>query len=452
MELQFLGATGTVTGSKFLLTAPRRRLLIDCGLFQGWKQLRLRNRAPLAVPPDSIDGVCLTHAHLDHSGYLPLLINNGFRGHAYCTPATRDLCSILLPDSGWLAEEEAEYANRKGYSKHSPALPLYTRQDAVESLAHLKPIPFGRVEPLGDGIDATWTPVGHILGAAQLLLEREGRRILFSGDVGRPNDPLMKAPEPPREADWIVVESTYGDRVHPEEDPAQDLAEIVRETAARGGITLIPAFAVGRAQVLLTILHRLREAGRIPDLPVHVNSPMATDVTKLHVRHLKSHRLDAEEARRVFSCVDCVSSVSDSKELVASKEPSIIISASGMATGGRVLHHLRALLPDSKHSVVFAGYQAGGTRGRRLIEGAHSVKMFGQQVEVRARIHRIDGLSAHADREELLAWLSSAPRAPQRVFVVHGEPEAADALRLAIEERLGWEAVVPERGEAFELD
>ncbi len=452
MDLQFLGGAGTVTGSKFLVTVPRRRVLVDCGLFQGFKQLRMRNRAKFAVEPGSIDAVCLTHAHLDHSGYLPLLIKNGFRGHAYCTPATRELLSILLPDAGWLNEEEADYANRKGHTRHSPALPLYTRHDAIESLVHLKPVKYNHSEPIGGKLNATWIPVGHILGASMIRLEHGGTSLLFSGDLGRSNDALMKPPEPPPEADHVVVESTYGDRLHSQHDPADELAEIVSETAERGGITLIPAFAVGRAQVLLTILYRLRQAGRIPNLPIHVNSPMATNVTKLHVRHLKNHRLDADEARRIFNGVDCVSSVEDSKALVKSRVPSIIISASGMATGGRVLHHLRALLSDSKHSIVFAGYQAGGTRGRRMVDGSHSVRIFGQTIEVRARVHSIDGLSAHADREELLDWLSGLPRAPKRVYVVHGEPNASDALRFAIGERFGWDVVVPEQGDAFTLD
>jgi metallo-beta-lactamase family protein len=451
MELRFLGGAGTVTGSKFLVTVPRRRVLVDCGLFQGYKPLRLRNRRPLEVPPRSIDAVALTHAHVDHSGYLPLLVKNGFRGHAYCTPGTRDLCSVLLPDSGWLQEEEADYANRKGFSKHRPALPLYTRQDAIESLVHLKAIKWDEPEPIGGGIEATWRPVGHVLGAAMVRLEHEGTSILFSGDVGRPNDPLMLPPQAPPAADHVVVESTYGDRRHPDEDPGEELARIIRETAARGGITLIPSFALGRAQVLLVLLHRLKRTGAIPDLPVHVNSPMATDVTKLHVRHLESHRLDEAEARAVFGSVDWVHSVEDSKALVRSKEPAVIISASGMATGGRVLHHLRALLPDSRHSVVFVGFQAGGTRGRRLVEGAGAVKMFGQWIEVNAHVRSLDTLSAHADRDELLDWLSRLPRPPRRVHVVHGEPPAADALRLAIQERFGWDVVVPEHGETFEL-
>jgi metallo-beta-lactamase family protein len=452
MDLQFLGGTGTVTGSKFLVTVPRRRVLVDCGLFQGYKQLRMRNRARLAVDPGSVDAVCLTHAHLDHTGYLPLFIKNGFRGHAYCTPATRELLSILLPDAGWLNEEEADYANRKGYSKHSPALPLYTRHDAIESLVHLKPVKYGHAEPVGGKLDVTWLPAGHILGAAMVKMEHAGTSLLFSGDLGRPHDPLMRAPEPPPEADHVVVESTYGDRRHPSTNAADELGEIVTETAERGGITLIPAFAVGRAQLLLTLLHRLKEQGRIPQLPIHVNSPMASDVTRLHARHLKNHRLDADEARRIFSRVECVSTVEDSKALVKSKVPAIIISASGMATGGRVLHHLKALLGDSRHSIVFAGYQAGGTRGRRLVDGHHSVRIFGRTVEVKARIHSLDGLSAHADREEILDWLSGLPRAPKRVYVVHGEPESSDALRFAIEQRFGWNVTVPEQGDRYELD
>ena len=451
MRLTFLGGTGTVTGSKYLLEHEGRRLLIDCGLFQGLKQLRLRNWDEFPVPPSEIDAIVLTHAHLDHSGFIPKLVQLGFRGHVHCSSATRDLCSLLLPDSGRLLEEEAEYANRHGFSKHRPALPLYGEQDAHAALERLTPRAFDEgFEPI-PGIRVLLRRAGHLLGAASVRVEWDHRSILFSGDLGRCNDLLMRAPEPPEAADWLVVESTYGDRSHAGVDPLTVMADVINRAAARGGVVVIPAFAIGRAQTLLYCLHLLKQQHRIPDIPAFLNSPMAADATRIYDHHRAEHRLTPEPCSAMCGAARIVNSVDESKRLNNIRMPAVIVSASGMASGGRVLHHLKAFAPDARNAILFAGYQAAGTRGAAIVDGARTVKIHGQYVPVRAEVAQIDSLSAHADRDELLAWIGALPTAPQRVFVTHGEPVAADALRQAIEERHRCPSTVPEYRDAVDL-
>lgn len=452
MKLTFLGGTGTVTGSKYLLEHDGRRLLIDCGLFQGLKQLRLRNWEPLPVSPREIDAIVLTHAHLDHSGYIPRLDHAGFKGHVLCTAPTRDLCGLLLPDSGRLLEEETDYANRHGFSKHRPALPLYTEEDARVAMAAFRAVHFDSAfEPI-PGVTVTLRRAGHLLGAASVHVTWGRRSILFSGDLGRDEDLLMAPPSPPVACDWLVVESTYGNRVHTGPDPLGALADIVSRTAARGGIVVIPAFAVGRAQALMYALHLLRQQHRIPELPVFLNSPMAANATGLYRLHRAEHRLDQAQCEAMYHAARIVNTVEESRRLNDLRVPSVIISASGMASGGRVLHHLKAFAPDARNSIVFAGFQAAGTRGAAMVAGADTVKIHGQHIPVRAEVVCLESMSAHADRDELLQWVGALPQKPQRVFVTHGEPVPADALRQAIEERHGFECAVPEYLDVVDLD
>ena len=450
MRIDFLGGTGSVTGSKYLLTHEGRRLLVDCGLFQGLKQLRLRNWEALPVDAAAIDAVLLTHAHMDHSGFVPRLVQLGFKGRVYCTSATRELCELLLPDSGRLQEEDADFANRHGHSKHKPALPLYTEQDARAALKRFEVVPFGQECSPWPGWTWQLHRAGHILGAGSLRVGWEGSSILFSGDLGRSQDLLMRPPEVAEPADYVVVESTYGNRRHPASDTLAELAGVINRTAARGGIVVIPAFAVGRAQTLLHCIQLLKQARRIPDMPVYLNSPMAADATRIYGKHLDEHRLSAEQCAAMQGKTTIVNTIEESRRLNTLGFPSIIVSASGMATGGRVLHHLKAYAPDARNTILFAGFQAAGTRGAAMVAGADAIKIHGAYVPVRAEVANLETLSAHADRDELLAWLD-AQRAPRRVFVTHGEPVAADALRLAIEERHGWPCTVPDYRESREL-
>jgi metallo-beta-lactamase family protein len=451
-RLDFLGATGTVTGSRYLLNASGQRLLVDCGLFQGYKTLRLRNWQRFPIDPSRLDAVVLTHAHLDHSGYLPLLVRQGFRGPVYCTAPTAALCAILLADSAHLLEEEARYANRKGTSKHHPALPLYTQEDAAAALRLLRPVAMGESFAPVPGVRACYRGAGHILGAASVTLEHDGTRIGFSGDLGRDDDLLMPAPEPPAPADLLVVESTYGDRRHPAADAEAELGAVVARVAARGGVVVIPAFAVGRAQALLHLLGRLKARGAIPRaLPVYLNSPMADEATRLYARFPQAHRLSAQDAAALHSSAIVITTAEQSIELNRRHGPMVILSASGMATGGRVIHHLRAFAPDPRNAIVLAGFQAGGTRGAKLAAHEPTLRIFGEDVPVRAEVVQLGASSAHADADGLVAWLRSAPAEPQRVFVTHGEPAAADALRLRIERELGWRAEVPDWLQSVDL-
>lgn len=451
MQLQFLGATGTVTGSKYLLRHGGSTLLVDCGLFQGYKQLRLRNWDPMPIPAEAIDAIVLTHAHIDHSGYLPLLARQGFRGRVYCSEATRDLCRILLPDSGYLQEEEADYANRHGFSKHKPALPLYTREDAERCLKLFSPRPFAEAFEAVPGLTARLEPSGHMLGSAFVHVSDGQRSVLFSGDIGRPNDPVLRPPVQVTGADYLLVESTYGDRRHEASDAMEKLATVINQTAARGGVVVIPAFAVGRAQSLMYCIYLLKQQGRIHNLPVYLDSPMATDATRLYHTHRSEHRLSPEECEGMCHAATIVNKAEDSMALSARRGPMVIISASGMATGGRVVHHLKAFAPDRRNAILFAGYQAGGTRGAAILSGAPTVRIHGEDVPIRAEVASLDNLSAHADADEILAWLRGFKQAPRRTFVTHGEPAAADALRARIEHELGWPVTVPDYLQTVEL-
>ncbi len=452
MKLTFAGAAGTVTGSRFLFQDGRRAFMVDCGLFQGYKQLRLRNRQPLPLAPRRIGAVILTHAHLDHSGWLPLLVRDGFRGPIHATEATRDLCAILLRDSAHLQEEEARFANRHGYSRHQPAEPLYTVEDAERALALFQPLAFGEELDLGDDLRAVLQPAGHLLGAASVRLQRRGRSLVISGDLGRTEDTIMRAPARFEGADWLLLESTYGNRRHAPDDTEQTLARVIREAAGGGGSVLIPSFAVGRAQVVMLALARLKARGDIPDLPVFLDSPMAIDATGLYRRHRRLHRLNVADCRAMCSVATLVNSPDQSKALAQLRMPSVIIAASGMATGGRVLHHLKAMAPDPRNRILFVGYQAAGTRGAHLVAGATEVRIHGAWHPVRAPVSQIDGWSAHADADELIAWAATARRAPQRMWLVHGEPEATDTLRQRLEERLGWAVEVAEHMASVDID
>jgi len=461
--LTFCGATGTVTGSRFLLEHNGFKLLVDCGMFQGLKELRLRNWSAPPFAPEQIDLVVLTHAHLDHTGYFPRLALLGYAGKVLATSATSDLCGILWPDSGYLQEEDARYANRKGYAKHRPALPLYTEADARSALGHLRPAPFGKWCRVHDDIELRFLPAGHILGAAfvEVRLDMGGgasKTILFSGDLGRPNQPILPDPTPLPACDILLLESTYGNRDHPPEDPKDRLAELIRETTEQGGTLVVPSFAVGRTTQLLYLLRELQREGRLPaDLPIHVDSPMAIHAIRTLMQHDEAH--DEEMRWLVANRGDPLglrhvvlnATVEQSKALNELSSPAIIISASGMATGGRVLHHLAYRLRDPRTTVLFVGYQAAGTRGRRLQEGASEIRIHGRDVRVRARVETLDGLSAHADRGEIMSWLGAAESPPGRVFLVHGEPEAAEALAARIREETALAADVPRYLEKVEV-
>ncbi len=452
MELLVAGAAGTVTGSKYVLSAGGRRVLVDCGLFQGVKQLRLLNWKPFGFAPSDIDAAVLTHAHIDHSGSLPLLYKAGYRGVVYATGATIDLCGILLPDSGFLQEQEAAFLNRHQLSRHHSALPLYTRAEAEAALAHLRELPFERERTIAKGFKVRLFYAGHILGASSVLVTAGRTRVLFSGDLGRSRDPVMRPPAAPPAADWVVVESTYGNREHPKTNPETILSDIITRTVGRGGTVVIPAFAVGRAQKILFHLERLKQTSRIPDVPVFLDSPMAQSASDLLCRHRAEHRLSAKRCTLVCENAKYVREVEESKALDHNRYPKIILSASGMASGGRVVHHLKVYLRDPKSSVVFTGFQAAGTRGAQLVGGAPTVKIHGEHVAVKAEVHNLDMLSAHAGASEIMDWLGRLPKAPKGVIVTHGEPESSDALRARIEEELGWAAMVPFLGESIDLD
>lgn len=450
VNITFLGGANTVTGSKFLVRHGRETLLVDCGLFQGYKQLRLRNWTPLPIAPNQIDAVILTHAHLDHSGYLPLLAREGYGGRVYATPGTRDLCAILLPDSGHIQEEDAAFANRHGFSKHTPALPLYTRKDALACQKLIKPHDFGHsFEPIS-GWRATFFRAGHILGAASLLLEVAGRRILFSGDLGRTDDLIMNPPERAPAADTVVIESTYGDRTHPKEDVIAELGPALQRLATRGGVAVLPVFAVGRAQEILHAITVLKARGDIPhNLPVFLDSPMAISTTHLFEHHPGEHRLDAKQVRAMTHCATMVNTPEESKALARRHGPMVILAASGMATGGRVLHHLALYAGGHRNMIVLTGFQAPGTRGATLAAGAPSVRIHGKDVSVGAEVVQLQSASAHADAPQLVEWLRSMPQSPEQIYIVHGEIGASDELRKRIEHGLGWRAMVPEHGSSW---
>ena len=450
VSITFLGGADTVTGSKYLVRHGEHSLLVDCGLFQGYKQLRLRNRTPLPIAPDRIDAVVLTHAHLDHSGYLPLLAKEGFSGPVYASSGTQALCKILLPDSGHIQEEDAAFANRHGFSKHTPALPLYTRQDALDCLPLIKAAKIGSTFQPIPGWRVTLSAAGHILGACSLLLSVAGRRILFSGDLGRPDDSIMFPPDPAPAADTVLIESTYGDRQHPADNLLAELSPALHRVAARGGVAVIPVFAVGRAQALLHAIAQLKASGEIPHaLPIFLDSPMAVHTTHLFEGHLGEHRLNAREAHALSHGATMVNSTDESKALSARHGPMVILSASGMATGGRILHHLAQHAGNHRNMVILTGYQAPGTRGATLASGSKLLRIHGRDVAVNAEIVQLESASAHADSGQLMQWLRTMPAAPDQVYVVHGEMQASDALRSRIKRELGWRALVPEQGSTW---
>ncbi len=451
-SLSFLGATETVTGSRYLIESAGKRVLVDCGLFQGYKNLRLKNWQEFPVPPDTIDFVLITHAHLDHSGYVPALVKHGFRGKVLMTTGTAELCEIMWRDSAHLLEEEAERANRKGYSKHKPAKPLYNQDDVERALDRINTVHFDKEVEITGGIRAKFMHAGHILGAAQLQLTVNGKVIHFSGDLGRESDPLLNPPAALEACDILVTESTYGDKTHPRIDPELELKPILKKVLERGGTVVIPAFAVGRTQALMLHTYRLMKRGEIPEVPIFVNSPMAENVTSMYHRHQEEHRIDLEEFDAMYSVAKMVHSVEESKELNDRKGAKIIIAASGMMTGGRVLHHVVAYGQDPKNAILISGYQAGGTRGRLLAEGATSLRIFGQDVPINAEVFQLETLSGHADADELIAWMKTAPRPPKQTYVTHGEPSASDRMRFRIENELGWSARAPFDREVIDLD
>ncbi|KDD00909.1 beta-Casp domain protein [Bordetella bronchiseptica MBORD681] len=451
LTLTCLGGAGTVTGSKHLLRHGDTRLLVDCGLFQGLKNLRELNWQPLPVAPADVDAVVLTHAHLDHCGYLPRLVAEGFRGRIHATPATRDVAELILLDSANLQEKDAEFANRKGYSRHAPALPLYRVVDAERALARFSDVALHRETALPGGATLTLRRAGHILGAATAQIDIGGMRVVFSGDLGRYNDPVMHDPEDVRNADYLVIESTYGNRRHDAADPVEALGAVIERTVLRGGTVVIPAFAVGRAQTLIHALWKLRQAGRLHNAPVYLDSPMATSATELLARHASEHKLSAQDCEAACAAVTYVRDVEGSKALSANRYPKVIISASGMATGGRVLHHMAAFGADHRNTLLFAGFQAAGTRGRKLLDGATETRIYGQWMPVRAEVAELPMLSAHADSDELMRWLAGFQEAPRRVFIVHGEPQASQALRERIQRELNWQAIVPVQDRRYTL-
>ena len=467
MKLTFLGAARTVTGSKHLLEVDGQQILIDCGLFQGLKALRERNWQPLPVKADSIAAVVLTHAHLDHCGYLPRLVNQGFRGRIFCTPATAELARIVLADAAHLQEEDAERANRKGYTKHHPALPLFDTADANRAMSLLQPVGYDRPMPVAPGLTVDFLNAGHLLGSAyaRVRAQSSGKTLLFGGDLGRYARPVLPDPTTVEEADVLLVESTYGNRVHESDQDGARLAEIISTTIQRGGKVIIPAFALGRVEELLYWISRLEREKRIPVVPVYVDSPMAAAVLQAYRSRadeldpdIVAARGDGERAQAYRKlCVFCteklkvVSTIPESRAIQESRAPSIVISASGMATGGRVLHHLERALPDARNTVLFAGYQAAGTRGRALVDGAATTRMHGYDVVVGARIEIVDFMSAHADSNEILQWLRGFTRPPALTCLVHGEPAPMDALKARIESELGWSVRTPAHLESITL-
>ncbi len=450
-RIRFLGAAGTVTGSKYLLTNDNTNILVDCGLFQGLKELRLKNWDRFPINPKKINAIVLTHAHIDHSGYIPRLIKEGFRGKIFCTQATFALCQILLPDAGYLQEEEADWLNRKHFSKHKPALPLFSKDEAEKSLEQFVTKSFDDSFEITDGISATFKYAGHILGAASVIINTGLTQIAFSGDLGRKDDSILYPPVILPKVDYLIVESTYGNRQHEPTDPIQDLEIIINEALQKKGVVLIPAFAVGRAQSIMHHLAVLKKSGRIPHVPMYLNSPMATKVTDLFCEYKTLHKLSVQQCEEMSDAVEYVKTVEESKALNERKGPMIIISASGMATGGRIVHHLKAFVSNPTTTVVLAGFQAAGTRGRSLQDGAKEIKIHGELVPVNATIRVLDNISAHADYVEILDWLSQSKISPRKVFITHGEIEAAHKMKEHINKKFNWSCEVPKQDQEFML-
>jgi metallo-beta-lactamase family protein len=439
-----------VTGSRYLLSGGDGKLLIDCGMFQGYKKLRELNWKPFPEDPVGIDAIVLTHAHLDHSGYVPALVAQGYVGPIYCSEPTRQLCEILLLDAAHLQEEEAEYRNRKGFTRHTPAAPLYTTAQARKALSLFRPLEVHEQHDIGPA-KISLHPNGHIIGSCSVDVCMSGRHITFTGDLGRSNDLQMLAPEPPRYCDYLITESTYGDRLHPKVEVESVIADIVSSTAQRGGSVLIPSFAVGRAQLMIHILSKLRRTGRIPPLSIYLDSPMAIAATRTMRNNHELSRISAKRMAEIVEDVEIAGTPEQSEALGFIQMPIVIISASGMATGGRVLHHLKRMLPRHRDCVLFAGYQAGGTRGAHLVSGDSEVKIHGRPVAVQAQIESLDFLSAHADYQELLDWMQKMPAAPKGCFITHGELNAAENMREKMQEQLGWRSCIPRIGDEIEL-
>lgn len=450
MKITFLGAAGTVTGSKFLLEVDGARILIDCGMFQGQKEIRQRNWQRFHVDPASIDAVVLTHAHIDHTGYLPRLVAEGFKGDVYGTPPTCDLAEILLEDSARIQEEDARYANKKKYTRHKPALPLYDSNDAQRAIHLLRARTYGDRFDVGP-FRARYSAAGHILGAANVRLEYGGRSIQFSGDIGRPTAPLIVEPDACENADWIVMESTYGDRLHPQGDPIEVLADVVRKTVERDGVLLIPAFAVGRAQAFIYYIDQIFERDPSLRVPLFLDSPMATDVTKLYLRHAEYHRLSPQACAAFCREAKFIRSSDESRELNDRRGPFIVIASSGMLTGGRILHHLKSHGDRPENTILIGGYQAPGTRGADLLAGKDRIKIHGRYYPMRAEVDKVSGLSAHGDQEHLLEWLEEVDERPERVFLVHGQTDAAEVLADKIDEDYGWDVHIPQHRESVTL-
>jgi metallo-beta-lactamase family protein len=460
MKITFLGATQTVTGSRFLVEEDGVRALVDCGLFQGPRIWKERNWEDPPIDPASIDCIILTHAHIDHSGFLPRYVKLGFKGPIYCTAATAELLELMLPDSGHLQEEDAEFANRQGKSRHTIALPLYTEQDAWQACKLTKEVDFYAPFQLSQNLSFQFLRAGHILGSGmvQLNSKTSGLQVLFSGDLGRPVQYITKKPDPVESADYLILESTYGNRLHQQVDVKLKLKEIIKETAARGGVLLVPAFAIGRTQELLFILRILEEAREVPKLPVWIDSPMAIKALPIYHRHDIDFSAElqkvAENDNTPFIChhIHSATSVEESKKLNDIHYPAIIISASGMATGGRILHHLKHRIEDHRNTILFIGFQAQGTKGRFLVDGAEEIRIHKQNFRVNARIEYMDGLSAHADYQEMLEWLSTFKKPPRKTFLVHGEESASEQMAQHIRNRYGWNVVVPSYRDSVLLD
>lgn len=451
IEISFLGAAGTVTGSRYLVTFDKKKILVDCGLFQGLKRLRLKNWEPFPIDPDQLDAVVLTHAHLDHSGYLPRLVKDGFKGPVYATPATVSLCKILLMDSGKLAEEEARYLNRHKKTRHQPALALYNQNEAQNTFQYFRAIDFETENFLSEKLSFSFRYAGHILGAASILFKLNDQTLFFTGDLGRDSNPLLRPPTPAPQADYIVTESTYGLRLHSNLSILDFLEREITACAEKQGATLIPAFAVGRAQEIIFYLWKLKTDKRIPNIPVYLDSPMASDASDILSEHFKDQKLSPAEAQEIFRSVRYVKDVQESKALHQSDGPKVIISASGMLTGGRILHHIKHFGPKENTTILLAGYQAAGTRGEALENGASEIKIHGEYIPIRAQVRSIPNLSAHADTNELLAWFRAKNIKPKKVFITHGEPSSSEALRLRLTDILGWNCHIPELGETVEL-
>jgi metallo-beta-lactamase family protein len=451
VTLRFMGAAGVVTGSKHLLETPEINVLIDCGLFQGLKNLRQLNRAPLETDVYAINAVIITHAHLDHTGYLPVLVRNGFKGKIYLTDPTRILTEIILLDSAKLQEEDADHANKMGYSKHTPALPLYTQTETKETFSHFQSCGHDEWIILSEHVRFRFKKNGHILGSCFVEMDYFGKRIVFSGDLGRQDSYSLAPPLTPEKADVLVVESTYGDRLHPVTNVEQELSEIINDTVHKKGTLLIPSFAVGRAQDLMLLINILKKKHFIPDIPVYLDSPMSTEATKAYEDFSAWHKLNPAQCGEMWNNITRVKDLKETYKVIDQQGSKVVIAASGMLTGGRVLHYLRSYLGHAQHTILLVGYQASGTRGRALRSGVHELKLFGSYFPVKAAVKEIATLSAHADQHELISWMKAIPNRPERVFIVHGEPEASFALELKIHDALGWNAVVPILNEQFEL-